>query len=545
MLALEDQLARQQTVVGVPGLADGPARWEEEADHVLAGASGRIEHRHRVGPIGQAGRGPRRLHQVARRVHQGTRPTTPQGSVLRAVGVVRSVPGVVAEHRPAPLGSLPRLAGRGKERVATGQSGEGFGRQHLALRPAGGGRVRGERDRPRLPGVAEVAAQGGQARSRRVDRAAETAERRVDETRGPSPACVPVPDRGPEAVRLPRALRAEIAVRAEGERVAERVGGPERLEAGDPVGADALRVHEQRAALGVVVAPARPHVEHDTDAPAVGPLEDEQRGHVEAAPLGVVLEEGHGQPAHAGTGQQAGDSPRERGQLRVVRHVDRDAPRALEAAGGVERPQEGLLALKAPQGVVQERAEGDPALAQAPHQLVAAGGVVLEERQGLVRDGHRVAVAVPLRLGVRARHGVEVGAHELGHVPSGGRQVEAPGGVGARVVHDVHGPGRRGARGRTWPGSAARRRRASGDTGSILTRAYHRPSGAPREGKRVSLFPGGTVMRSRRLAPTFGDRPGRVPDPGRAPGARSRGGRARADIPGRGRAGPDRRGRDR
>ena len=110
-------------------------------------------------------------------------------------------------------------------------------------------------------------------------------------------------------------------------------------------------------------------------------------------------------PQHGGPlpRQEARRSPRERRQLRVVRHVDRHAPGALEAARGVEGPQEGLLALEAPEGVVQERAEGDPPLAQPPHELVFPPRVVLEEGQGLVRDRHRVAAAALRRLAVRPR----------------------------------------------------------------------------------------------------------------------------------------------
>ena len=148
----------------------------------------------------------------------------------------------------------------------------------------------------------------------------------------------------------------------------------------------------------------------------------------------------HRTPAPARRSRRA---PRERGQLRVVRHVDRHAPGAFEPARGVERAEEGLLALPAPEGVVEEGAEGDPPLSEPSDELVLPLGVVLDERQGLVRDRHRVAVAAFVRLAVRARHRVEVGAHELGHVPSGGLLVEAPGGVGARVVDDVDRPGGR------------------------------------------------------------------------------------------------------
>ena len=449
LLAFEDQLAGQGAAVGVAGLAGGPAGRDQEADDVLARAAGRVEERHGVGPVDEARGRPGLLRQVARGVHERVRPAAAKGRVLEPVRVVGAVPRVVAEHRPAPLGALSLLPSRRGERVAAAESGEGLGRQHLALRLARGAGVRGECHRPGLPGVAEVAAQRGQraARLRRVDRAAEAGERRVDETDRRRALRVPVPDRRHEPLDLTRAVRAEIPVGAEGQNVPERVGRAEPLEAREPLPADALRVVEERAPLGVVVSAARPRVERDADAAAVGPLQDEQRRHLEAAPLGVVVEEGHGQPAHARPGQERGRTPGERGQLRVVRDVDRDAPGTLEAARGVERPQKGLLALETPEGVVQEGAEGDPALAKPPDELVLPLRVALEEGQGLVRDGHRVPVAVPLGLAVRAGHRVEVRADELGHVPSGGLLVEAPRVVGARVVHDVDRPARR-ARGR-------------------------------------------------------------------------------------------------
>ena len=490
-----------------------------------------------------------RFSEVARGVHERVRPAAAEGRVLEPVRVVGSVPGVVAEHGPAPFGALSRLSCRRGERVAAGERGEGLGHQHLALRLARGGRVSGERHGPGFPGVAEVAAQRGQgvARLRRVDRAAEAGEGRVDETRGRRLLGVPRPDRRRETLDLPRALRAEVPVGAEGEDVAERVGRAERLEAGEPLGTDALRVLEERAPLGVAVAAAGPRVEHDADAPAVGPLEDEERRHFEAAPLAVVVVEGHGQPADARPGQQGGRAPGERGQLRVVGHVDRHAPGALEAAGGIERSEEGLLALPAPEGVVQEGAEGDPALAKPPDELVPAVGVELEERQGLVRHGHRVPVAVPLRLAVRARHRVEVGAHELGHVPAGRLLVEAPRGVGAGVVDDVDGPGRPNSRGCE---SRLGRRGAGGARAVTEQHASPEPTttrgvvGEPKRGNLESAE--GPMGQAGRLAPTSALALTAVTVPAGPPvsGAREPDER-RADVPCGGRARPDRRGRDR
>ena len=296
---------------------------------------------------------------------------------------------------------------------------------------------------------------------------------------------------------------------AEGENVAERVGRAEPLEAWEPVPADALRVLEERAPLGVVVSAARPRVERDADAAAVGPLEDEERRHLEAAPLGVVVEEGHGQPAHARPGQQGGGTPGERGQLRVVRDVDRDAPGALEAAGGIERPQEGLLALAAPEGVAQEGAECDPALAKPPDELVLPLRVALEEGQGLVRDGHRVPVAVPLGLVVRASHRVEVRADELGHVPSGRLLVEAPRVVGAGVVDDVDGPARR-ARGRTR--ETARAQRPAGTREAARAACSPQPTTARtllcrRRGNGLCCVRGGTREAGGQAGPDVGARP--------------------------------------
>ena len=104
-------------------------------------------------------------------------------------------------------------------------------------------------------------------------------------------------------------------MRSEGEDVAEGVGGAEALEAGEPLGRDALRVLEERAALRVVVAAAGPGVEDDADAAAVRAFEHEERRHVEAAPLRVVVEERHGQPADAGAGEERRRAPGERRQL--------------------------------------------------------------------------------------------------------------------------------------------------------------------------------------------------------------------------------------
>ena len=307
----------------------------------------------------------------------------------------------IAQLHSALSRSLPSRRG---ERVAAAEGGEGLGRQHLALRLARGAGVRGERHRPGLPGVAEVAAQRGQraARLRRVDRAAEAGERRVDETDRRRALRVPVPDRRREPLDLTRAVRAEIPVGAEGQDVPERVGRAEPLEAREPLPADALRVLEERAPLGVVVSAARPRVERDADAAAVGPLEDEQRRHLEAAPLGVVVEEGHGQPAHARPGQEA--RPHPRGARAAPCGARRRSGCPRRARGGARGratagrpPRSG-----APEGVAQEGAEGDPALAKPPDELVLPLRVVLEEREGLVRDGHRVPVAVPLGLAVRA-----------------------------------------------------------------------------------------------------------------------------------------------
>jgi hypothetical protein len=119
---------------------------------------------------------------------------------------------------------------------------------------------------------------------------------------------------------------------------------------------------------------------------------------------------------------------------------DRHAPFALETPRGVERPQERLLALSAPERVVQERAERQPPLAEPPNELVLPLRLVLDERQELVRDRHRVTVSIPLLLVVRRGHRVEMGPQQLGHVPSGLLLVVAPGVVGAGVVHDVDRP---------------------------------------------------------------------------------------------------------
>jgi len=203
---------------------------------------------------------------------------------------------------------------------------------------------------------------------------------------------------------------------------------------------------EEGAALRVVVPATRPGVEDDPHASAVGSLEREERRQGERGPLAVVVVERDGEPARARARQQRGGAPRQRGQLDVVDHVDRHAPLALQSPRRVEAAEEGLLALPAPQRVVQERAHGDPALAQAASELLAPPGVALDEGERLVRDRHRVAVAVPRGVGVGARHLVEVGPHQLGHVPAGRRLRVAPGVVGAGVVDHLDRPGRQGGR---------------------------------------------------------------------------------------------------
>ena len=206
LLALEDQLAGQGVAVDAAGLADGPARREQEADDVLARGAGRVEERHGR-RSGRRGRPPprpacARSRAVSTSVSaQRRRRDAFSSRFASSVPFQAWSPSIAQLHSALSLGSPCR---RG-ERVAPGERGERLGRQHLALRLARGAGEGGERDRPGLPGVAEVAAHRGQraARLRRVDRAAEAGERRVDETGRRRLLRVPVPDRRREPLDLP------------------------------------------------------------------------------------------------------------------------------------------------------------------------------------------------------------------------------------------------------------------------------------------------------------------------------------------------------
>ena len=105
--------------------------------------------------------------------------------------VVGAIPGVVAEHGPAPLGALAVGLGSGGKigTAAACDSQQRFGGQESPLALAHGGRVRGQRDRPEVPGVTEIAANHRQKRRFRLDlihRPPELREDGIDQLRMPA-----------------------------------------------------------------------------------------------------------------------------------------------------------------------------------------------------------------------------------------------------------------------------------------------------------------------------------------------------------------------